>query len=251
MHMRFAAPVAIVALLGACSNGAPVMAPRTATSARGVALSFAAKGTTASTAPSGARFSIMVGSGADAVTIDTAQVVVRKVELKRGVSTCAAAPDPSDDCEELEIGPLLVDVPLAGGVATPLTAAVPSGTYREIAFELRPVSGRDSSDAAFRTRYPQMAGASVRVTGTYQGKRFILTSAAGAEMEMEFNPPVVVDSTAASNVTVNIDVASWFRDAAGAPIAPTDANAPVIAQRIKRSFRAFKDNDRNGDDDRN
>lgn len=46
-----------------------------------------------------------------------------------------------------------------------------------------------------------------------------------------------------------VDVASWFRTASGQTIAPTPANASLIAQRIQASFRAFEDGDRDGDDD--
>ena len=59
--------------------------------------------------------------------------------------------------------------------------------------------------------------------------------------------PVVVDASG-SNVTVNVDVASWFRSSTGATIAPAPENASLIASRIQQSFRASEDDDRDGED---
>jgi hypothetical protein len=51
-----------------------------------------------------------------------------------------------------------------------------------------------------------------------------------------------------------MDLTTWFRTQAGALIDPSTANAGgpnavLVAENIKRSFHAFRDDDRDGDDD--
>ena len=196
-------------------------------------------------------FDLVVGDGtAEAVVIDTAQVVLREIEL-RGGNGCVAGDDDSDEdsdgCGALELGPALANLPLSAGVISPLTVDVPAGSYTRLEFELHRVSG-DGRDSAFAAAHPEMRDASVRVTGTYRGARFVFTSRVDAEVELTFRPPLVVDG-AASNATVNVDVASWFTTADGQVIAPTAENASRIGERIKASFRAFEDGDRDGDEE--
>ncbi len=81
----------------------------------------------------------------------------------------------------------------------------------------------------------------------------IFTSAVSAELEMEFNPPLVIDATT-QNATVTLDVAKWFLDGSGAVIDPNTATAgssalQTIEDNIRRSFHAFEDNDESGVDD--
>jgi len=72
---------------------------------------------------------------------------------------------------------------------------------------------------------------------------------ADAEIAAAFNPPVTV-GTGTSNLTIDVDLASWFKDATGAVIDPTNpANAGAIEENIQRSFRAFEDDNHDGTDD--
>jgi hypothetical protein len=96
-------------------------------------------------------------------------------------------------------------------------------------------------------------GKSVRVEGTFKGTPFVFTSAVNAELEMEFNPPLVIDATT-MNATVTLDVAKWFLDGSGTVIDPNTATAgtsalQTIEDNIRRSFHAFEDNDESGVDD--
>jgi len=91
----------------------------------------------------------------------------------------------------------------------------------------------------------------VRVTGVFTdasgvAHEFTFTSNVEAEVEMAFPSPVTVDATT-SNLTIDIEVASWFKDASGALIDPTNAaNIQAINANIKRSFKAFEDDDWDG-----
>ena len=240
------APAALLVLAAACSDS---LAP---SGRRALVLSFStAASTTGAPTSRAAGPGLVVGGGAaDSITIDTAQVVLREIELEATDGSCAPGSElgdgDGDGCGALKLGPMLVQLPLGAGVGSSLAAIVPTGSYREVEFELHPV-GDDSRDVAFAAAHPELADVSVRVTGTYRGARFVYTSRVSAEQKLEFSPPVVVDGVGAS-ATVRVDVASWFRDASGAAIAPTAANASRIEDRIRTSFRASADDDRDGDE---
>lgn len=98
--------------------------------------------------------------GTNTLIVNSVQLVLREIELhKAGVaSECAEAAD--DDCEELEIGPDLVDLPLGtpGGART-LNVALQPGSYDRVELEIHKPSS--SSDAAFIQAHPDFDGVSV------------------------------------------------------------------------------------------
>ena len=124
------------------------------------------------------------------------------------------------------------------------------GTYRKLEAKLEPAG---DNATAFNTANPNLLGKSVRVEGTYKGTAFVFTSAVRSGLEMEFDPPLVIDATT-TNATVSIDVAKWFVDRNGNAIDPTSATAgseslSQIEDNIRRSFHAFEDDDHSGEDD--
>ena len=243
-------PVAALAL-AACSDSVGPNARRALLFSFSTAAPTNVTGAALSRSPG---FDVVVGGGtADSIVIDTAQVLLREIELKGESAACVRGDEDSDEdsdgCEALKLGPELVTLPLTPGTASPLSAMIPPGTYDEMEFEVHRVGDDDDDrrDSLFVAQHPEFRNASVRVTGRYRGERFVYTSALSAEVKVEFDTPVVVDD-AAANVTVHVDVASWFRSATGATLAPTSANASVISDRIRASFRAFEDSDRDGED---
>lgn len=221
---------------------------------RNVSLSFS---TQAAGAPRSARSPLMsraevtVASAADTLIITRVQLVLGEIELKSSLTTTCASERADDSCEELSLGPVLVDLPLTpGATASSIAVAIPAGSYREMEFELDAVSSGEPRAAEFLAANPGFGGLSVRVQGTYRGQPFVYTSRVDAEMELEFATPMVVSSTGGANVTVQVDVARWFRNGSGALLDPTSsANAGTIDENIKLSFDAFEDDDRNGRDD--
>lgn len=196
------------------------------------------------------------GASGGSLTFSTAQVVLRKVTLAPVETSCdmededTPAPAMSSDghegehegddegeddegCEELKVGPLTVDLPLDATTALVLDALVPAGTYKGVMVQL---------DA-------------VKVSGTFTptggvSHPFNFTSRGHAAIHIRFPAPITV-GPGTSNVTVTVDVASWFKNASGEVLDPADpANAEIITQNVKRSFRAFGDNDHDGVDDR-
>ncbi len=237
----------VAILLAACSDS---------TRPRSLSLSVTSRsaGPTASVASSsGLSADIQVGTGAGSLTISSVQLVLAEIELTNG-GTCASSAEDNAGCEEVELGPLFVDVPLNGTAKAILDASVPAGSYSELEAELDAVESAEEGAASFLATHSDLAGVSVRVAGVFTDANgvahdFTFTSNVEAKIEMAFPSPVSVDATT-SNLTIDVNVASWFKDANGAVIDPTDpANGEGISANIERSFKAFADDDRDGTPD--
>jgi hypothetical protein len=157
------------------------------------------------------------------------------------------------DCDELRIGPYLLDLPLGAGAARAFSIELPAGSYREVKFKVHKATSE--TDAAFVAAHPEFEQRSVHVVGTYNGVAFDFTSDVTASQEHEFNPPLVVDGTTATDLTLFVDLSSWFL-VNGVLVDPAQANgdqpfASQVKNNIKASIRAFEDDDRDGEDDHN
>lgn len=173
--------------------------------------------------------------------VQSIDVVLDEVTLERDdVSGSDADSDDSDADSDsdgphnarVRVGASTVSLPLQGGVITPFTSSVPTGTYSRLEMDVR----------------------YVRVRGTYDGQAFDVTMPVNAEYELQLSPPLVVAASGDPvNVTVNFDALSWFRNADGSPVDPVrlqgDATyRAAFLARIKASLRATEDSDRDGDD---
>lgn len=202
--------------------------------------------------------STLIVLGNDSVIIRSAELVVRKVELKRSdVATCDAI-EGNGDCEEFETGPVLVTLPLGSAViAQQVSIEVPPGTFTALEFEIHKPSS--SEDAAFIAANPDFATISIRVTGTYSqaGTRsaFTFTSDVNQSQESSLPAPVTVQEGQSVNVTLRADLSGWFLNGAKtALVDPTSANKgqpneSVVANNIQNSFDAFEDDDHDGVED--
>ncbi len=223
----------------------------------GVHVSFATQSPTAGApAPSFSRAAAMDDTlivGPDVLILTSVEVVLREIELKRAeTADCDAEPEPAG-CEEVEVGPVLVDLPLAQGADQQFSIEVPSGTYSRIDFEVHKLSGDDPGDAALVQAHPEFDGLSIRALGTFNGQPFTFETDLDVEQELDLMPPMLVGETTATNVTVRVDVSTWFRTATGALIDPATANKggeneSEVKDNIKDSFKAFEDQDQDGDE---
>ncbi len=250
--IRTAAAVMTVAALAACSDaGGPStggqvnfnLATRAATAAAGLV------------SPSVVGTPETFSDGTNTLVIDQVQLVLREIELKRldADTDCHDAAG-HDACERLELGPVLLDLPLGGtgGAARSFSVPVAAGTYREVEFEIHTPS--HDEDAAFVQANPHFAGVSVKVTGTYNGTAFAFTSDLTAEEEIELSPPLVTTEGAATDLTLFVDLDRWFREGTGALVDPLSANAgganeSLVESNIKGTLRAFEDENEDGADD--
>jgi hypothetical protein len=193
------------------------------------------------------------GAG-NTLVIDRVQLVLREVELENETDqgACEAEDSSSEGgCAEIELGPFLVDLPLGvAGAARTVTASVPAGTYDEVKFKIREPDDDTAADAAFVAEHPEFAHTSVKVEGSYNGAPFSFVSDLRAELKLELSPPLVVDGSGTTDLTLFADLGAWFRDAGGNLLDPASgASAAAVSDNIARSFNAFEDENHDGSDD--
>lgn len=244
----------LLALLGAgaalaCGDAGPTPA---------LSLSFSSKAPPAASARRGPLFSIAADtftSGTNVLIITKVELVLRDIKLDRqDNATCEdVTPEPAG-CEEFKAGPILLDLPLTAGASPQVTINVPVGTYTRVEFKVHKVS---SSDTAFLAANPTFAGKSIHVEGTFNGTAFTFETDLDVEQKMDLTAPLVVaDTTTSTNLTVRVDLASWFKNAAGAIIDPSTANKGgtnegLVTSNIQHSMKAFRDKEKDGGDDDN
>lgn len=208
------------------------------------------------TASSATLADIVISDDVNSIDLTSADVVFGKISFK-GTNAADDSDSDSDDGDSdsdngdsdsddadtdsdsdgpgnsvFHAGAATVALPLEGGTITPFTGTIPVGTYRSIRM-----------DADF-----------VRLIGTFNGDAFDVTVPINGKLRAEFQPPLdLTESSAPVAVSVNIDVASWFKDGEGHTIDPRQlsTNPVLLAQfrnRVRASFRAFEDEDRDHDE---
>lgn len=250
---QYTKPLAGLAALGflaACSGDL------TGGSRHPVKLSFTTNATVAASANRVAA-DLIVGP-ANELVLQNVQLVFGKIELDRsGTADCVGEIEASGDdhahigeeCEDVSRDPILVDVHVDGALHQVINVPLAAGTYSELEAKLEPAKEQSTT---FNAANSNLVGKSVRVEGMFKGTPFVFTSPVRAKIEMEFDPPLVIDETT-KNATVSLDVGKWFLDSSGAVIDPTAAgpgssNLTQIENNIRRSFHAFEDDHERGED---
>jgi hypothetical protein len=252
----------MAAALSACSSESS-MTPTGSPGA--VTLSIASRPATAASASlgsTGAAFdaasaptSLLVVKGADTLQLDTVAVVFARVVLRKSTDlSCgdAAHDDAADhDCAELKSGPILVSLPLTPGASTLFSVTAPAGTYTGLTLSTHKPKRSDSGPNVqeFLAQHPEYENTSIRVVGKFRGVPFAWRGDPEAKLDESFVPPLTVSGSAGLNVTLRVDVASWFAGANGALLDPRTTSYPQIAENIKHSFAAFEDQSHSGNDD--
>jgi hypothetical protein len=240
----------ILIVVSACSSP-------TGANSKGVSLSFASKIHPAPSVVGASRVNLLTQTDPSSHTlvIDSAIIVMSKIELATSTTaTCTADNSGGNaECEELHANPTVVSLPTGGTVTTSLVTSVPPGTYNAFEAKIKAVMTGDPGAADFLTANPHYNGVSVHVVGSYNGVAFSYDGTANAELELTFATPIVVDSTG-MNITVNVDLSTWFVNGSGALVDPSTANAgganeSLVSGNIHKSFEAFEDNNKDGTDD--
>lgn len=199
---------------------------------------------------------LKIGSGADTLRITSVEIVLRKIELERieTAVNCDSIPDSSKSCEEFTVGAMLVNLPVIAGTSTSFSVPIDSGTYSKVEFKVHK-PGSDAVDLAFIAANPGFpTNTSIRVRGTFNGTAFTYTSALDAKQEYTFTPPLHINGSGSeTNLTIRLDISTWFKTGAGAIVNPNTANAgganeSLVQNNIKASIKAFEDKDKNGDE---
>jgi hypothetical protein len=192
--------------------------------------------------------------GANTLVLTRVQLVLREIELRRADRDALGTSEGKDDREELELQPRLLEVPLSMGPERSFTASVAPGSYEAIEFEIhQPDDGPGSgSGSGLLQQHPEFAGVSVRVDGSWNGEPFTFTSAVSAEQEVSLDPVLVVGAdNGETELTLFLDLSTWFADGSGSLVDPrtaTDggANQSLVENNIKRSMDVFEDGNDDG-----
>jgi hypothetical protein len=199
--------------------------------------------------------SLVVTSGNDTLQIDSVNVVFARVVLHQASATACGDDGHDDtadhDCAGLASGPILVSLPLSAGAQTLFNVAAPVGTYTGIKLRTHKPNRADSgpNTQAFLAAHPDYENRSIRVVGKFRGAPFVWTGDPVAQLEQAFAPPLSVTDLSGLNLTLKIDVSSWFKTTGGALLDPRTTSYPQIANNIKQSFKAFEDKSHTGHDD--
>jgi hypothetical protein len=178
------------------------------------------------------------------LTISNISFIVSEFELEREDDACEHEElrdhdddedddeEEDDDCEEFEIGPFFVELPLSGAVSV-VSQEVPAGTYSELEFEVENLH-RDHDDdddeeehrkernipsliseirSAGFAQWPEAA--SMVVVGTFTprtgaARPFTVFFDAEIEIKLDFEPPLLVED-GERLVDIEIDPSFWFR----------------------------------------
>jgi len=205
--------------------------------------------------------------GGHTLVLEQVELVLREIELKRsrddqcdddreGSSPSAGSAshdnDDDDGCEEFLAGPLLLDLPLGEGPERVVAIEADTGTYREVEFEIHKPED-DVGDDAFLAAHPDFVRVSIRARGRFDGVEFTYQTDLSAKQEYDLVPPLVVSEETSTNLTLTIDVTSWFK-VGGQLVDPSQANQGAafenaVRDNIQRSIRLFEDRDHDGRDD--
>ncbi len=252
---RFLPLAALLLTTAACEASTSPSGKSVGLSFSGVRPSGVAAGFRAAPAgPNAVGDSLSITDGTNTLILTKVEVVAREIELRRaGVVSCDSMLS-SDTCEYFSASARLVTLPLMELATQVLQVDVAAGTYSSIRMKIHKVSD-DVGDAAFLTANPTWpAGQSIRVTGFYNGVAFTYLTDVNFEAEETLSPPLVVDGTTPTNLTVRIDLSTWFRNGATGPlIDPATAgngggNKSTVENNIKNSVKAFEDKDQDGDE---
>ena len=202
-------------------------------------------------------FDVEQSDGTNVLVMSRVVIVLRDIELERQFDDC---PEPGeefdeDECEKFETGPILLELPLDGQVEQVVQVEVEADTYDELEFEVHKPDDDDPDDLAFIQTNPTFEDVSIRVEGTFNGETFIFEQDLNEEQEVELVPPLVVEPGAGSiNLTMVLDVTTWFIRQDGSLVDPRTANKGqpnenLVRDNIRASIEgtdAFEDSDRDG-----
>lgn len=172
----------------------------------------------------------------NALVLDSVKVLIKNIKLNVSAA--------SDDSVNFKTGPFVVKLNLNSSVNLFTTAMIPEGSYDKIKFEIHKLEdGEVGIDTAF-----SFAGGrySVVVYGKFNLIPFIYRSTKSAHQKLNFGTQVGVNSQTKSNITLKVQPYTWFWNGTDYIDPMVLSNENDIDNNIKASFKAFKDNDRNG-----
>lgn len=160
-------------------------------------------------------------------------------------------------CVEFDMHPVVIDLPLDRPVVSRTTKPAPATAYNlfQAVFHLP----TPENDSAFLQANPEFRGASILVAGTLSRsgarKDFSFASDFTEKEEIAIAPEIHVPAGESLHVTLRIDAGSWFKSEDGNTLidpqsaGPGGQNLHLVRDHIRTSIKAFRDQNRDGQDD--
>ena len=141
-------------------------------------------------------------------------------------------------------GPYVLYLNLNSSVNGIDTGYLSAGTYQKIKFEIHKPNNNDPiPDPEFRD---SAGNYSAIAKGRFNGISFVYKSKKSAHQFLTFPTGIVITNEGKTNVTLSVNPYTWFIKN-GLYLDPNlPANENDIDNNIKDSFKAFKDDDKNG-----
>lgn len=184
--------------------------------------------------------SLVIEGSNGTLVLDDVHFVAEKFKLEQDGVVCSDSSatdtegDHEDDgCEEFKTNPQFVDLPLDGSALQAVQDSVPAGVYTKLKFEINDIAfGEDEEQEhqahqalidEIKSQFPDWPNeSSMYVEGYFKpangdsARAFRVYAEAEIKIEMEFNPPITVDqTTAAKDLTINVDPKAWFKNTDG------------------------------------
>lgn len=182
--------------------------------------------------------------GITGVSLKEAKILVTEMEFENDVEDDGI----DDDTLDFETEPFVMELNPTGSNTVVHSTLPLGGTFDEIGIEIEALDDDETGiDPDFEYGGERH---SIYITGTYNGTDFTFRSDIAFELELELDPPLFTTASTPVNVDVVVDLSTWFKDAGGQPLDPTDkSNREIIEKNIKNSFQAFDSDDDDGDND--
>jgi hypothetical protein len=179
------------------------------------------------------------------LVLTEAKFILRKIVLEQE----GEGGDHGGD-RDVKMGPFVVNLDLNQKIVIAALAKIQAGSYDEVKFQIHKLSpNEDVADPEFAESTSRRF--SVIVKGFYNDAPFIFKSDVTFAKEIEFeNFPLSVSDVTVLNITIKLDVFSWFTGENGILNPADPANLHIINQNIRNDFRrAFRDMNHDGDPD--
>ncbi len=174
------------------------------------------------------------------VQLDSVKILLKTIQFHS---------EDDGDSLDFKTEPQILNLALDGSVNTLHAADIPLGTYNKVSFRIhKPEDGEDPGDPDFMESTGGNERFCVVFKGTYEGTVFAFKSRRSTKQRVEIDPPLIIDEEGLEvNITLTVDVDSWFHDADGNSLNPLDEDHEnEIDDAIRKSFRGFRDDNRHG-----
>ncbi len=189
---------------------------------------------------------LQISLGGEVLVIDSVSLVLGDIELKREQDD-----DCAQECGVLNVAPLHLDLAAGAKVKHKLSAVIRSGIYSALDLKIRKTE-KNPEHAALLALHPELENISIRVRGKFNGVAFTFTSDLSSEQKIRLLTPVAVRASGVTNLTLLINVKSWFTNPLGTGLIdpllalkgqPLEA---LVKANIESSFDIFNDQDCDG-----